>query len=95
MLLDVIMPGGGTEVALDMSKSAVAASLVAAAGIVQGLPAGGVGAAAGAIDLTTVAAAADQHLLPAAPAEKQTGRAVFIMFGAARPRWTRFWCTPP
>lgn len=85
-----LLPGTVTAVALGMGKAAVATSLVAAAGLVQRLPAGGVSAAVDAINLTTVTTAADQDLLPAAPAEKQTGRPVFIMFSAARPRWTCF-----
>ena len=79
-----LFPGAVAAVALSMGKAAVAIALVAAAGLAQRLLADGVSAAADAIDLTTVAIAADQDLLPAAPAEKQTRRAVFIMFGAAR-----------
>jgi hypothetical protein len=72
----VLCAGPPAAAALGVKKAAPSAPLVGSAGPAQRRATRRVGAASGAIDLTSIAPAADQHPRAATPTEKQPRRLV-------------------
>ena len=106
----VLLPGAITAGTRGMLKPTAMAHLVAPAGVASSVASGPMGALPGAVNMTTITAAADHHLSAATRAEKQPRRngvvliepAAPLMTGAARaailPRHAcpgTVWCTVP
>src|SRR3954451_12297123 len=71
-----------------MGEPSPPAALIAPAGRTLRVVAGTISAIAGAIDLTAIAAAADQRLAATAHAHKQPGRRGVTAVGSANIPWT-------
>jgi hypothetical protein len=70
----VISPKPVAPGAFGMGKAAAAAVLAASAGVAQRASARLPRAARATVNLATIALAADEHLSPATPAQKKSGR---------------------